>query len=166
MDAATKTSVVPPQAPSGDGSGTPPTAQQKPLSERKPVRARQDDRWKIFSGTANDALAKDICDFLELPLGKACIKRFSDGETYVQIEENVRGADVFMVQPTCDPVDVHLMQLLLLIDALKRASARRITVVIPYFGYARQDRKDKPRVPISSKLVADLLTTAGADRAL
>ncbi len=101
-----------------------------------------------------------------MPLGKACIKRFSDGETYVQIEENVRGADVFMVQPTCDPVDVHLMQLLLLIDALKRASARRITVVIPYFGYARQDRKDKPRVPISSKLVADLLTTAGADRAL
>jgi ribose-phosphate pyrophosphokinase len=94
------------------------------------------------------------------------VTRFSDGETYVQIEENVRGADVFMVQPTCDPVDVHLMQLLLLIDALKRASARRITVVIPYFGYARQDRKDKPRVPISSKLVADLLTTAGADRAL
>ena len=92
--------------------------------------------------------------------------KFSDGETYVQIVENVRGADVFMVQPTCDPVDVHLMQLLLLIDALKRASARRITVVIPYFGYARQDRKDKPRVPISSKLVADLLTTAGADRAL
>ena len=109
---------------------------------------------------------KIFATFLELPLGKACIKRFSDGETYVQIEENVRGADVFMVQPTCDPVDVHLMQLLLLIDALKRASARRITVVIPYFGYARQDRKDKPRVPISSKLVADLLTTAGADRAL
>ncbi len=130
------------------------------------MRARQDDKWKIFSGTANDALAKDICNFLELPIGKACISKFSDGETYVQIEENVRGADVFMVQPTCDPVDVHLMQLLLLIDALKRASARRITVVIPYFGYARQDRKDKPRVPISSKLVADLLTTAGADRAL
>ena len=101
-----------------------------------------------------------------MPLGQACIDKFSDGETYVQIEENVRGADVFMVQPTCDPVDLHLMQLLLLIDALKRASARRITVVIPYFGYARQDRKDKPRVPISSKLVADLLTTAGADRAL
>ena len=130
------------------------------------MRARQDDKWKIFSGTANDALAKDICNFLELPIGKACISKFSDGETYVQIEENVRGADVFMVQPTCDPVDVHLMQLLLLIDALKRASARRITVVIPYFGYARQDRKDKPRSPISSKLVADLLTTAGAHRAL
>src|SRR6516225_3460083 len=165
MDAATKTSIVPPQAPAGD-SGATPVAQQKPLSERKPVRARQDDKWKIFSGTANDALARDICAFLGLQLGQACISRFSDGETYVQIEENVRGADVFMVQPTCDPVNEHLMQLLLLIDALKRASARRITVVVPYFGYARQDRKDKPRVPISSKLVADLLTTAGADRAL
>src|ERR1700757_1365573 len=166
MDAATKTSVIPPATSAGDGSGAPPVAQQKPLSERKPVRARQDDKWKVFSGTANDVLAKDICEFLGLPLGQACIDKFSDGETYVQIEENVRGADVFMVQPTCDPVNVHLMQLLLLIDALKRASARRITVVIPYFGYARQDRKDKPRVPISSKLVADLLTTAGADRAL
>ena len=162
MDAATKTSVVPTTVTSGDGSG----AQQKPQPERKPVRARQDEKWKIFSGTANDKLAKDICEFLGLPLGQACIKKFSDGETYVQIEENVRGADVFMVQPTCDPVNEHLMQLLLLIDALKRASARRITVVIPYFGYARQDRKDKPRVPVSSKLVADLLTTAGADRAL
>src|SRR5579862_647901 len=163
MDTATKTSVVPPAAPA-DGTGA--KQQPQPAGEKKPVRARQDDKWKIFSGTANDALAKEICDFLELPIGKACIRRFSDGETYVQIEENVRGADVFMVQPTCDPVDVHLMQLLLLIDALKRASARRITVVMPYFGYARQDRKDKPRVPISSKLVADLLTTAGADRAL
>ncbi len=166
MDAATKTSVVPPPAPTGDGGSAVPVAQQKPLSERKPVRARQDDKWKIFSGTANDALARSICEFLGLPLGEACIDKFSDGETYVQIAENVRGADVFMVQPTCDPVNEHLMQLLLLIDALKRASARRITVVIPYFGYARQDRKDKPRVPISSKLVADLLTTAGADRAL
>ena len=94
------------------------------------------------------------------------ITRFKDGECYVQIQENVRGADVFVIQPTCRPVDEHLMELLLMIDALKRASARRITAVIPYFGYARQDRKDKPRVPISSKLVADLLTTAGADRAL
>jgi len=165
MDAAAKTSIIPAAVAPGEG-GTPPVAQQKPLSERKPVRARQDDKWKIFSGTANDALAKDICTFLDLPIGKANITKFSDGETYVQIEENVRGADVFMVQPTCDPVNEHLMQLLMLIDALKRASARRITVVIPYFGYARQDRKDKPRVPISSKLVADLLTTAGADRAL
>ena len=134
--------------------------------DRKPVRARHDDKWKIFSGTANDALAREICEYLGLPLGQAHIDKFSDGETYVQIMENVRGADVFLLQPTCDPVNEHLMQLLLLIDALKRASARRITVVIPYFGYARQDRKDKPRVPISSKLVADLLTTAGADRAL
>ncbi len=163
MDAATKTSVVAPAAQTGEAQ---PLAQAKPAAERKPVKARQDDKWKIFSGTANDALAREICDFLGLQMGQACITKFSDGETYVQIEENVRGADVFMVQPTCDPVDVHLMQLLLLIDALKRASARRITVVIPYFGYARQDRKDKPRVPISSKLVADLLTTAGADRAL
>jgi ribose-phosphate pyrophosphokinase len=129
-------------------------------------RQRSEDKWKIFSGTANDALAKEVCEKLGLPLGQTHITRFSDGETYVQIMENVRGADVFLIQPTCDPVDLHLMQLLLLIDALKRASARRITVVIPYFGYARQDRKDKPRVPISSKLVADLLTTAGADRAL
>jgi ribose-phosphate pyrophosphokinase len=137
-----------------------------PEAKPKPIRTRGEDKWKIFSGTANDALAKEVCDKLGLPLGQTHISRFSDGETYVQILENVRGADVFLIQPTCDPVDLHLMQLLLLIDALKRASARRITVVIPYFGYARQDRKDKPRVPISSKLVADLLTTAGADRAL
>jgi ribose-phosphate pyrophosphokinase len=133
---------------------------------KQQVRPRSEDKWKIFSGTANDALAKEVCEKLGLPLGQTTITRFSDGETYVQIMENVRGTDVFLIQPTCDPVDLHLMQLLLLIDALKRASARRITVVIPYFGYARQDRKDKPRVPISSKLVADLLTTAGADRAL
>ncbi len=135
-------------------------------AKAKPVRTRSEDKWKIFSGTANDALAKEVCDKLGLPLGQTHITKFSDGETYVQIMENVRGADVFMLQPTCDPVNEHLLQLLLLIDALKRASARRITVVVPYFGYARQDRKDKPRVPISSKLVADLLTTAGADRAL
>src|SRR5580700_3858965 len=92
--------------------------------------------------------------------------RFADGEAYAQIQENVRGADVFVMQPTCRPVDEHIMELLFMIDALKRASARRITAVIPYFGYARQDRKDKPRVPISAKMVADLLTTAGADRAL
>jgi ribose-phosphate pyrophosphokinase len=94
------------------------------------------------------------------------VTRFSDGEAYVQVQENVRGADAFVVQPTCNPVDQHLMELLLMTDALKRASARRITAVIPYFGYARQDRKDKPRAPISSKLVADLLTTAGVNRAL
>ena len=135
-------------------------------TERKPQRARVDDKFKIFSGTANEALADEVCAFLGLTRGQALITRFADGEGYLQVQENVRGADVFVIQPTCRPVDEHLMELLLMIDALKRASARRITAVIPYFGYARQDRKDKPRVPISSKLVADLLTTAGADRAL
>jgi len=125
-----------------------------------------DDKFKIFCGTANQSLAEEVCAFLGLNRGQALVKRFADGEAYVQIQENVRGADVFVMQPTCRPVDQHLMELLLMIDALKRASARRITAVIPYYGYARQDRKDKPRVPISSKLVADLLTTAGADRAL
>src|SRR5438132_7249140 len=139
---------------------------QQPKGERKPQRQRRDDKFKIFSGTANEPLADEICSFLEIPRGQAQLTRFKDGEVYVQILENVRGADVFVIQPTCFPVDQHLMELLLMIDALKRASARRITPVIPYFGYARQDRKDKPRVPVSSKLVADLLTTAGADRAL
>ena len=138
----------------------------QPKGERKPQRQRRDDKFKIFSGTANEALADEICNFLGMPRAQAHLTRFSDGEVYVQILENVRGADVFVVQPTCFPVDQHLLELLLMIDAFKRASARRITPVIPYFGYARQDRKDKPRVPVSSKLVADLLTTAGADRAL
>jgi ribose-phosphate pyrophosphokinase len=133
--------------------------------ERKP-RPRVDDKFKIFSGTANEPLADEVCHFLGLHRGTSQVTRFRDGECYVQIQENVRGADVFVLQSTCRPVDEHLMELLLMIDALKRASARRITAVIPYYGYARQDRKDKPRVPISSKLVADLLTTAGADRAL
>ncbi len=137
-----------------------------PKGERRPQRARPDDRLKIFCGTANPALADEICQFLGIPRGETHITRFSDGEHYVQVLENVRGADVFIVQPTCHPVDSHLMELLLMIDALKRASARRITTVIPYFGYARQDRKDRPRAPISAKLVADLLTTAGAHRAL
>ncbi len=132
----------------------------------KPVRARQDDKFKVFTGTSNPDLAREVCDHLGIPLGQADLRQFSDGEIYVQIQENVRGGDVFVIQPTCNPVAHNLMQLLLMMDALKRASARRITAVIPYFGYARQDRKDKPRVPISSKLVADLLTTAGADRAL
>ncbi|HEX8815952.1 MAG TPA: ribose-phosphate pyrophosphokinase [Terriglobales bacterium] len=142
-----------------------PTSPEEKL-ERKPQRARVDDKFKIFSGTANAPLADEICAFLGMTRGQAQVTRFSDGEAYVQLQENVRGADVFVVQPTCNPVDSHLMELLLMIDALKRASARRITAVIPYFGYARQDRKDKPRAPISSKLVADLLTTAGAQRAL
>jgi ribose-phosphate pyrophosphokinase len=135
-------------------------------SERKPPRARVDDKFKIFCGTANVPLADEVCGFLGMTRGQALVTRFSDGEAYVQIQENVRGADAFVVQPTCNRVDEHLMELLLMIDALKRASARRITAVMPYFGYARQDRKDRPRAPISSKLVADLLTTAGAQRAL
>ena len=146
------------------------TAEKKPTvdekTERKPQRARVDDRFKIFSGTANEALCEEVCAFLGLTRGQALVTRFADGEAYVQIQENVRGADVFVIQPTCRPVDEHLMELLLMIDSLKRASARRITAVIPYYGYARQDRKDKPRSPISAKLVADLLTTAGADRDL
>jgi ribose-phosphate pyrophosphokinase len=142
---------------------SPPVTEEK--LERKP-RQRSDDKFKIFSGTANEPLADEVCHFLGLQRGQAQVIRFRDGECYVQIQENVRGADVFVMQPTCRPVDEHLMELLLMIDALKRASARRITAVIPYFGYARQDRKDKPRSPISSKLVADLLTTAGAHRAL
>ncbi len=124
------------------------------------------DRIKIFSGNANPPLARELCEFLGVPLGAASCKTFADGEIYLQIKENVRGADVFVVQPTCKPVDRNLMELLLMIDALKRASADRITAVLPYYGYARQDRKDKPRVPISAKLVAKLLEKAGADRIL
>src|ERR1700751_4519563 len=142
---------------------SPPVPDEK--QERK-QRPRVDEKFKIFSGTANEPLADEVCHFLGMPRGQAQVTRFADGECYVQIQENVRGCDVFVMQPTCHPVDGHLMELLLMIDALKRASARRITAVMPYFGYARQDRKDKPRSPISSKLVADLLTTAGADRAL
>jgi ribose-phosphate pyrophosphokinase len=142
---------------------SPPVTDEK--LERKP-RPRADEKFKIFCGTANPQLADEVCQFLGMQRGQAQVTRFADGEAYVQIQENVRGADVFVMQPTCRPVDGHLMELLLMIDALKRASARRITAVIPYFGYARQDRKDKPRSPISSKLVADLLTTAGAHRAL
>ncbi|GBC83141.1 Ribose-phosphate pyrophosphokinase [bacterium HR10] len=121
---------------------------------------------KIFSGNSNRALAEEICRYLKVPLGDAFLGRFSDGEIQFQILENVRGADVFVIQSTCPPVDSNLMELLIMLDAFRRASAQRITAVIPYFGYARQDRKDKPRVPISAKLVADLLTTAGASRVL
>jgi ribose-phosphate pyrophosphokinase len=142
---------------------SPPVTDEK--ADRK-QRPRTDEKFKIFSGTANEPLADEVCHFLGMQRGQAQVIRFRDGECYVQIQENVRGCDVFVLQPTCRPVDEHLMELLLMIDALKRASARRITAVIPYFGYARQDRKDKPRSPISSKLVADLLTTAGAHRAL
>jgi ribose-phosphate pyrophosphokinase len=125
-----------------------------------------DDRFKIFTGTANPILAASICKHLDVEIGQAKLGRFSDGEIHFQILENVRGADVFVVQPCHYPVDNHLLELLLMIDAFKRASAWRITAVLPYYCYARQDRKDKPRVPISAKLVADLLETAGASRAL
>ncbi|HEX9021918.1 MAG TPA: ribose-phosphate pyrophosphokinase [Nitrospirota bacterium] len=121
---------------------------------------------KVFSGNANQALAKELCQKMNIPLGNAVVARFSDGEINVQIVDNVRGMDVFVVQPTSSPVNRHLMELLIMIDALKRASAARITAVLPYYGYGRQDRKVQPRVPITSKLVADLITTAGANRVL
>jgi len=121
---------------------------------------------KIFSGNANLALAHEISSYLGQKLGEATVSSFSDGEIRVKIEENFRGADVFVVQSCCQPVNDSLMELLIIIDALKRSSANRITAVIPYFGYARQDRKDQPRVPITAKLVADLITTAGTDRVL
>lgn len=121
---------------------------------------------KVFCGNANPALANEICQSLGIELGLSSVRSFSDGEIYLQILENVRGADVFVVQPTCPPVDRHLFELLMMIDALKRASAERITAVLPYYGYARQDRKDRPRVPISAKLIAGLLERAGANRIL
>jgi ribose-phosphate pyrophosphokinase len=120
---------------------------------------------KVFSGSANRSLAEDIIHYLDIPLGDAEIRRFSDGEIGVKFNENIRGADVFIIQPTCPPSD-NLMELLMMLDAARRASAARITAVVPYFGYARQDRKDQPRVSISAKLVANLITTAGADRVL
>ncbi len=139
----------------------------KPAPEKKRAGRLSDaKRFKIFCGSANKALCEEVCKFVGVPLGETKMQRFSDGEVYFQLLENVRGADVFVIQPTSFPVDQHLVELLIMIDALKRASAGRITVVIPYYGYARQDRKDRPRVAISSKLVADLLTTAGANRAL
>ncbi len=125
-----------------------------------------DDKFKIFTGSANPPLARSIAQNLGMPMGQASLSRFSDGEIYFQVLENVRGADVFVVQPCSRPADCHLLELLMMIDAFKRASAWRVTAVIPYYCYARQDRKDKPRVPISAKLVADLLETAGASRAL
>jgi len=127
------------------------------------VRSRE---LKVFSGNANEPLAKELCQKMNMPLGNAIVTRFSDGEINVQIVDNVRGMDVFVVQPTSSPVNRHLMELLIMIDALKRASAMRITAVIPYYGYSRQDRKVQPRVPITSKLVADLITAAGANRVL
>jgi ribose-phosphate pyrophosphokinase len=121
---------------------------------------------KIFSGTANPELSKRIAEVIGVPLGQVQIRRFADGEIFVEVDENVRGMDVFVIQPTCLPVNENLMELLIMIDTLKRASADRITAVIPYYGYARQDRKVQPRTPITSKLVADLFTAAGANRIL
>src|SRR5208282_3341438 len=132
----------------------------------KPVRRMRFEQLKIFTGNANHALACKICASLGCTLGSAIVEPFSDGEIRLQILENVRGADVFVVQPTCTPVDRHLIEILLMMDALKRASAERITAVLPYYGYARQDRKDKPRMPISARLIANLIQTAGADRVL
>lgn len=121
---------------------------------------------KFFTGNAHKELAHEIAEYLQMPVGDATVTKFSDGEIMVQINENVRGSDVFVLQPTCMPVNRHIIELLLMIDALKRASARRITAVIPYYGYARQDRKVQPRVPISAKLIADLITAAGTNRVL
>jgi ribose-phosphate pyrophosphokinase len=121
---------------------------------------------KIFSGNANPKLAEEICRQLSCDMGKAFPERFSDGEFNFHIDENVRGGDVFIVQPTCPPTDAHVMELLVMLDAFRRSSAERITAVIPYYGYGRSDKKDRPRVPISAKLVANLIAVAGADRLL
>ncbi len=121
---------------------------------------------KVFSGSANRELAERICKYIGVPLGQATISAFPDTETYVRIEENIRGHDVFIIQPTCPPTNQHLMELLIMVDAARRASADRITAVIPFFGYARQDRKDQPRVPITAKLVANLLAASGVNRVL
>ncbi|HTW78783.1 MAG TPA: ribose-phosphate pyrophosphokinase [Terracidiphilus sp.] len=142
-------------------------ASKSPAPERKkPTKLSEDRRFKMFSGTANPRLAEEVARHIGVTVGQVKLQRFADGEVYFQLLENVRGVDVFVVQPTCYPVDQHLVELLIMIDALKRASAARITAVVPYYGYARQDRKDRPRVAISAKLIADLLTTAGANRAL
>src|SRR5438552_3897114 len=127
---------------------------------------RSQTEMKIFCGSAHRQLAQRICAFIKVPLRDATVDTFPDGETFVKINENIRGRDVFLVQPTCPPTNQNLMELLIMVDAAKRASAARITAVIPFFGYARQDRKDQPRVPITPKLVANLLTAAGVDRVL
>jgi ribose-phosphate pyrophosphokinase len=153
-------------APALTGTGLPGGQAKAAPEKKRSGRIPEPKRFKIFCGSSNKALAEEICKFVGVPLGETRLQRFSDGEVHFQLLENVRGADVFLVQPTCFPVDQHLVELLIMMDALKRASAGRITVVIPYYGYARQDRKDRPRVAITSKLVADLLQTAGANRAL
>src|SRR6185312_14539082 len=127
---------------------------------------RSQTEMKIFCGSAHRQLAQRICTSIGQPLGDATVDTFPDGETYVKINDNIRGRDVFLVQPTCPPTNQNLMELLIMVDAARRASAARITAVIPFFGYARQDRKDQPRVPITAKLVANLLAAAGVDRVL
>jgi len=127
---------------------------------------RYSPELKIFTGTAHRGLAESICNYLDVPLGDASVSSFPDGETFVKINENIRGRDVFIVQPTCPPTNQNLMELLILVDAARRSSAARITAVIPFFGYARQDRKDQPRVPITAKLVANLIVAAGVNRVL
>ena len=166
-DAEESSQSAPITAASGGQSQTAQPGQVRTAAERKrPGKLSESKRIKIFCGSSNPKLCEEICKFVGVPLGETRLQRFSDGEVHFQLLENVRGVDVFLVQPTCWPVDQHLVELLIMMDALKRASAGRITVVMPYYGYARQDRKDRPRVAITSKLVADLLTTAGANRAL
>lgn len=133
---------------------------------KTPSRQLSENDLLVFSGTANPELAREISEFIELPLGGASIRSFSDGEIFIEINQNVRGKDVFVIQPTAAPVNINLMELLIMVDALKRASAKRITAVLPYYGYARQDSKTAPRVPISAKLVADLITVAGINRVI
>ena len=165
-DQAEETETSSQPVPALTGSGSPGGPAKAAPEKKRSGRIPEPKRFKIFCGSANRALSEEICKFVGVPLGETRLQRFSDGEVHFQLLENVRGADVFVVQPTCFPVDQHLVELLIMMDALKRASAGRITVVIPYYGYARQDRKDRPRVAITSKLVADLLQTAGANRAL
>ena len=127
---------------------------------------RRNDELKVFSGTAHSALAQDVCEYLDIPLGQTNVFKFSNDNTFVQILENIRERDIFIIQPFAYPVNDNVMELLIMIDAAKRASAGRITAVIPYYGYGRTDKKDQPRVPITARLVADLVSVAGADRVL
>jgi ribose-phosphate pyrophosphokinase len=153
-------------APASVGSNPTAPANMKPNRNEARTGLKMNSRIKLFTGNANPELAKRICNHLDEPLGNAVVRNFSDEEIMVEISENIRGADTFVIQSTCQPGNTNLMELLILIDALKRASAWRITAVIPYFGYARQDRKVAPRAPITAKLVADLITVAGASRVL
>src|SRR5687767_15660612 len=136
------------------------------MASAQPILAMKYEKIRIFCGNANPALTADVCECLGMQPGLISARTFADGELQVQILENVRGVDAFAIQPTCNPVERNLFELLLMIDAMKRASAGRITAVLPYYGYARQDRKDKPRVPISAKLVANVLSAAGTNRVL